>query len=258
MPRLSVAIITFNEEKHIARCIDSVSEIADDIVVVDSFSTDGTKEICLNKKVRFIENKFLGHIEQKNFALGQAENDYVLALDADEALNEQAVKAVIDLKNGESLIHAEFNRLTNYCGKWIKHCGWYPDRKLRLVDRRITQWGGENPHDRMTPSEQVTIKRIDADILHYAIPSIASHAQRANAFSTIAAQQAIEKNKKIYFVIHIILNPLFTFIKKYFFQLGFLDGFYGFVICILSAHSNFLKYTKIWSLKNENTDFANG
>ncbi len=255
MFKLSIAIITFNEEAHIGRCIDSVSQVSDDILVVDSFSTDRTRQIAMKKGVRFIENDFEGHIQQKNFALKNAKYDYVLSLDADEALSEQAIQEVKRIKDEKVFFHIGFNRITNYCGNWIRHCGWYPDKKVRLVDRRYASWGGENPHDKLIPDETIPIKYIDADILHYAVPSIKSHAERANAFSEIAAKQAVLNGKKIFFLIHLIFNPMFTFFKKYFLQLGFLDGFHGFVISVISAYANFLKYSKIWQLKRENTSF---
>ncbi len=244
--KISVVIITLNEEENIQRCLDSVKEIADEVVVVDSFSTDKTPEICRKNQVKFMQHKFEGYVEQINYALSRASHDHILALDADEALSKKAQKKVAEIKKDWQFDGYQFNRLTNYCGKWIHHCGWYPDKKVRLFDRTKTQWGGENPHYRVM-LEKHQVNYLNVDILHYSFPTITSHAQTANNFSTIAAKEAIKKGKKIYFVVHVMLNPWFTFVKKYFFQLGFLDGFYGLVVCVLSAHSNFLKYVKIWS-----------
>ena len=134
MTKLSVVIITFNEEKNIARCLDSIESIADDIIVVDSFSTDQTKQICSQFNVRFIQHEFEGHIEQKNWALQQAKYPHVLSLDADEALTEPLQTLVRSIKENWTADGYTMNRLTNYCGQWIKHCGWYPDRKLRQVN----------------------------------------------------------------------------------------------------------------------------
>jgi glycosyltransferase involved in cell wall biosynthesis len=256
MFKISVAIITLNEERQIGRCIDSVKEIADEVLVVDSFSTDNTQAISESKGARFIQNKFEGHIEQKNFALSKTSFDHVLSLDADEALSSDAIQEIKKIKSSGEFHNYSFNRLTNYCGKWIHHCGWYPDRKLRLVDRRNAFWGGENPHDKLILKKGTPI-HLKADIFHYSFPTIASHVATANSFSDIAARQAILKKRKIYFVIHVLLNPVFTFFKKYLVQLGFLDGFYGFVICRISAYSNFLKYSKIWQLKHENPNIKN-
>ncbi|XOV91877.1 MAG: glycosyltransferase family 2 protein [Bacteroidota bacterium] len=244
--KISTVIITLNEEANIQRCIDSVKDIVDEIVVVDSFSSDRTPEICKENQVTFIQHKFEGYVEQINYALTQATHNHVLSLDADESLSEAARKKVRAVKENWEYDGYQFNRLTNYCGKWIRHCGWYPDKKVRLFDRTKAQWGGENPHYRVM-LEKEQIKYLNVDMLHYSFPSITSHAQTANNFSTIAANEAIKKGKKASFLVHVLLNPPFTFFKKYFFQLGFLDGFYGWVVCVLSAYSNFLKYVKIWS-----------
>lgn len=244
--KISTVIITLNEEENIQRCLDSVKGIADEVVVVDSFSTDRTSEICRENKVTFIQHKFEGYVEQINYALTQASHDHILSLDADEALSEVARSKVFEVKNNWTHDGYQFNRITNYCGKWIRHCGWYPDKKVRLFDRTKAQWGGENPHYRVMLNDE-QIKYLNVDLLHYSFPTISSHAQTANNFSTIAAREGIKKGRKVTFFVHVILNPWFTFIKKYFFQMGFLDGYYGFIVCVLSAHSNFLKYIKIWS-----------
>lgn len=251
---ISAVIITFNEEKNIARCLHSVSEVADEIVVVDSFSTDRTEEICQQTKVRWIQNEFEGHIQQKNYAMQQAKHDIVLSLDADEALSEEAIAHLKQVKEHWQADAYFINRLTNYCGQWIHHCGWYPDRKIRLWDRRKGRWGGVNPHDSVIMQHHATTQRMQGNLLHYSFPTLSSHAQTANHFSEIAAQEAFSRGKRVHWFVHILCNPFFTFLKKYFFQRGFMDGYYGFVICILSAHSNFLKYTKLYELqKNAQT-----
>lgn len=257
MLQLSAVIITFNEENQIGRCIDSIKEVADEILVVDSFSTDKTREIAESKGARFIQNPFEGHIQQKNHGVQLASSDIILSLDADECLDKKAQSEVLRVKENWSSDAYSLNRLTNYCGKWIKHCGWYPDKKVRLFDRRRAKWGGVNPHDRVELQDGATSAHLAGDILHYSFPSISSHVRTADNFSQIAAEAAVKDGKRISILVHIVLNPSFTFVKKYLFQLGFLDGFYGFVICVLSAHSNFLKYTKIWQLKRENSSLKN-
>jgi glycosyltransferase involved in cell wall biosynthesis len=246
--KITATIITFNEEKNIERCILSLKPVVDEIIVVDSFSTDSTKELCLKHEVTFVENRFEGHIQQKNHAMSLASNSYILSLDADEALSEELQQSILKIK-GQSEVKDGYslNRITSYCGQWIKHCGWYPDKKTRLWNKNKGKWGGENPHDRVI-MEGKSIGHLKGDLLHYSFESIESHVQTANSFSTIAAKEAIKKGKKANLFVHVILNPIYTFINKYFFHLGFLDGFYGFVICYLSAVSNFLKYTKIRQL----------
>ena len=165
--KLSVVIITFNEEQNIERCLQSIVNIADEIIVLDSFSTDKTEEICKKFNVKFHQHKFDGHIQQKNRALGLAENDYVLSLDADEVPNEILLSEIMRIKANLSSDAYYFNRLTNYCGKWIKHCGWYPDQKLRIWNKNKGEWGGVNPHDKVIMQENTSLEYLKGDLLHY-------------------------------------------------------------------------------------------
>ena len=161
--KLSVVIITFNEEKNIARCLESVKDIADEIVVVDSFSKDKTEEICRGYGVKFIEHKFEGHIEQKNYASSQATYQHVLSLDADEALSDELKESIIKVKNDWNGYGYSMNRLTNYCGKWIHHCGWYPDTKIRLMDKSKGKWDGDNPHDQFIMQDNAEAIQLKGD-----------------------------------------------------------------------------------------------
>ncbi len=247
MIKISLVIITFNEEKNIERCIDSTIDLVDEIIVVDSFSTDKTKEICLNKKLKFIENTFVGHIEQKNFAISQADNDYILSLDADEALSDELKKNILLLKSNWHSDAYEINRLTNYCGKWIKHTDWYPDRKIRLFDRNKAYWGGINPHDFILTEPEAKISRLNGDILHYSYNSIQQHITQFNYFTDINAREAFQKGKKAG-LFKIIFNPIWKFIQSYFIRQGFLDGYYGFLVCVISAFATFAKYIKLREL----------
>src|SRR6476620_7997347 len=148
MIKLSVVIITFNEERNIGRCLKSVKEVADEIVVLDSFSKDKTREICESHGARFIQHAFDGHIQQKNRAITFAAYPHILSLDADEALDETLIDSIKKIKQNFTKDGYYLNRLTNYCGHWVRHCGWYPDRKLRLADSRKGHWTGVNPHDK--------------------------------------------------------------------------------------------------------------
>ena len=132
MIKLSAVIITYNEEEHLDKCLRSLLDVADEIIVVDSYSTDKTKEICERHHVTFIEQEFLGYKEQKNFAMSKASYDYILSLDGDEALSNQLKQSVLKTKANWIYDGYYSNRLNNYCGQWIKHSDWYPDKKLRL------------------------------------------------------------------------------------------------------------------------------
>jgi glycosyltransferase involved in cell wall biosynthesis len=244
---LSAVIITFNEEKNIGRCIDSLIGIADDIVVVDSFSTDKTEEICRSKGVRFVQHAFAGHIEQKNWAITQATYQHILSLDADEALDETLKKSVLEVKNNWEKQGYYMNRLTNYCGKWIKHCGWYPDKKLRLWDSAKGHWTGINPHDKYELHTGDT-GHLQGDILHYSFYTIEQHLRQVDYFTDISSKALFEKEKKAN-AFHLLINPTIKFLRDYIFKLGFLDGYYGFIVCKISAKATYLKYAKLKQLR---------
>ncbi len=245
MIKLSVVIITFNEERNIGRCLDSVRLVADDIVVVDSFSKDKTKEICLAKGARFIEHIFEGHLQQKNWAITQAKFPYVLSLDADEELNFTLINSILEVKNNFEKTGYTMNRLTNYCGKWIHHSGWYPDTKLRLFDSRRGEWKGINPHDKYElNAANDSIGKLKGDLLHYSYYTVEEHYKQAEYFTTIAAKAYFDLKKKAP-VYKLILNPIAKFLHHYIVHFGFLDGAAGFTIARISAYSTFLKYKKL-------------
>jgi glycosyltransferase involved in cell wall biosynthesis len=247
MINLSVVVITFNEERNIGRCINSVKAVADDIVVVDSFSTDRTEEICMKEGVRFVTHKFEGHIEQKNWAITQAKYPHVLSIDADEELSEDLKKSIIEVKNNWTKDGYTLNRLTNYCGKWIRHCGWYPDTKLRLWDSSKGKWGGMNPHDRYELVKGASKAHLKGDLYHFSFYTIEQHLAQADKFTDILAKAMFEKGKTSTFL-KILIKPAFKFFKDYFILLGFLDGYYGYIVCKISAHATLIKYDKLKQL----------
>ena len=247
MIKLTVAIITLNEEKNIARCLESVKTIADEILVVDSLSTDKTGEICKRYNVRFIEQKFLGYVEQKNFAFNLATYDYVLSLDADEALSEELAAEILKIKSDFKASGYKFNRLTNYNGHWVRHCGWYPDTKLRIALKKKARWVGNNPHDAL--EVEGVVSHLSGDLLHYSYNSISSHVQQTNKFSSIEAHTLFKKGIRAS-LMKLVTRPLFQFFKDYFLRLGILDGVYGFVICFINALYVLLKYAKMIDLQN--------
>lgn len=250
MSKLSVAIITFNEEKNIRRCLESVKEVADEIVVVDSYSTDKTEEICRSLNVLFLKNEFEGYIEQKNYILKQTTLPFVLSLDADEALSDQLKESIISEKKKWQYDAYNMNRLTNYCGKWIKHGGWYPDRKLRLFHRDSGKWGGTNPHDRFILFPGKRVKFLQGDIFHYSYYNLKDHLNQIEHFTNVSSRAFVEKGRKAGFI-KLYLSPVGKFIKDYLVKGGFLDGKAGFTICSLSARATYIKYRKIRKLYAE-------
>ena len=248
MPRLSVAIIAFNEERNIERCLLSVRDVADEIVVVDSGSKDNTEAICKKYSVRFIEHPFEGHIQQKNYAIEQCSGDFILSLDSDEALSEELKKSILSEKaKGFSSIVYKFNRLSNYCGHWVRYCGWYPDTKVRLVKKGTALWGGVNPHDELISNSLSNTIHLKGDLLHYTIASREEHYKQVEFFSTIGAQEAYKKGKKSNWLI-ILIKTSFKFFRDYFIKLGFLDGPTGFTISRISAYATYKKYLKLKQL----------
>ena len=244
MPKLSAVIITFNEERNIARCLDSLAGVADEIVVIDSFSTDMTEKICRDRGARFIQNTFAGHIEQKNFALTQAVFPHVLSLDADEALSENLRAAILALKKDWRCDGYAMNRLNNYCGQWIRHCGWYPDRKVRLFDTRKARWGGTNPHDRVELQTGATQGFLAGDLLHYSYYTPEEHLARVRQYGDIGAKALFEQGQKASLA-QVFLSPLFKFLRNYILKRGFLDGQAGWRICYGAALETAQKYGRL-------------
>ena len=250
MIQISGTIITFNEEKNIARCIESMLPVCDEIIVLDSKSTDRTKEICSKYNVIFKEQSFLGHVEQKNKAIEFASNDFILSLDADEALNKELQDQIIEFKKIRNADALKFNRLTNYVDQWIRHCDWYPDVKVRVWHKDIGKWGGTNPHDLIILTEGAKVRHLKGDLLHYSYESISDHLRQTNKFTTIAAKAAF-KNGTRSSNFKIVTRHIFKFIKDYFLRMGFREGRYGFIICVINAMSSMLKYAKLKELENK-------
>jgi heptosyltransferase III len=248
MVKISVVIITHNEEKNIGKCIDSVMPVADEIVVVDSFSKDRTKAICEEKGVRFIEYPFRSHIDQKNFAAGQSTYENVLSLDADEYLSEELTKSIVEIKMSWPCEAYRMNRLSNYGGKWIKHGQWYPDQKIRLWNKRIGVWGGENPHDKVILKRGTKIVHLKGDLLHRAYKNSSETLLKIQRYSDIFAQE--NTNRKSSSVFKIILRSTFAFFKSYFIKRGFLDGFEGLMVAVAVANHVFYKYAKLYELNH--------
>lgn len=252
MGKISGVIITYNEEEFIGNCIKSLQGVVDEIVVIDSYSTDKTKEICLNYDVRFVENAFSGFTDQKNFANSQASYDFVLSLDADEELSPTLRESILMVKDNLEFDGYSFNRLNNYCGKWLKHSGWYPDCKIRLFNPTKASWKGDNNiHEIIELNNPQSHKHLNGDLLHWAYKSFSAHCLKINKYSDIAARNIVLRNPaKRVSMFKVLFNPFWKFFKNYFIKRGFLDGFAGFTVCMFSAFETFMKYAKIRQLQS--------
>lgn len=242
---LSVVVITFNEEASIARCLQALGDVADEVLVVDSFSTDRTVAICQELGARVVQNAFAGYVEQKNFATGQARFDHVLQLDADEVLTDELRRSIEAAKHDWQHAAYSLPRLTNYCGHWVRHGGWYPDRKLRLYDRRLGRWQGLLLHECYEVAPGQTTGQLRGDALHYSYVSVAQHVAQLNKFTSITAQEWALRGHTRVTLFHLLLKPLWKFGHGYVFRLGFLDGFAGLCIAAISAWGVFLKFAKL-------------
>jgi glycosyltransferase involved in cell wall biosynthesis len=237
-------IITFNEERNIERCITSLKNVCDEIIVLDSFSTDQTEAICRALHVKFLQHAFDGHIQQKNRALQLAETEWVLSLDADEALTDELSDSILKVKQNPSGEAYAFNRLTNYCGHWVKHCGWYPDTKTRLVKKDGAQWTGVNPHDRLERIDQGKVETLTGDLLHYSYYTKEDHFKQIEYFGNIASKELFDQGKNISLAM-LYVKVGNQFIKSFLIKLGILDGKTGFLISIRSAYATYVKYRKL-------------
>lgn len=251
MTPLSVVIITKNEENNIGICIDAVREIADEILVLDSFSTDNTEQICREKGVRFEQHAFDGHIQQKNRAKDLAKHSWVLSLDADEKPDDTLIHNIKSLKEQNfpgNVFGYSMNRLNFYCGKPIITCGWYPDTKLRLWKKESGAWSGTNPHDRFELNPGLTLAHLEGNILHNTYPTFADMVRQADKFAHIAAAQFSSKSL-LWLILKMLFSPIFKYTKNYLINQGFLDGKAGFQICRYQALEVFHKYRLAIKLK---------
>lgn len=246
MPSLSAVIITRDEAANIGRCLASLKGVADEIVVADSGSTDDTEAICLASGVRFFRVEWLGYSRTKNLANDLATGDFILSIDADEALSETLRQAILPEKNRLSGVYT-FNRRTNFCGHWVRFCGWYPDRKMRIFPKNMARWEGDFVHETLRSDHSLPNRHLPGDLLHYSYNSLQEFHSRIETYSSLAAAKLHSKGKKAYWWKQ-IFSPVFKFLVMYFFRLGFLDGKAGWQICYFSAKANYIRYKKLQQL----------
>lgn len=239
--KISAAIITHNEELKIARSIESL-RCCDEIVVIDSGSNDRTVELAQKHGARVIETHWRGYAAQKNFASEACENDWILSIDADEALSEALEGEIWHLKkHGAQRDGYTMPRLAQYLGRWILHSGWYPDRKVRLFNRRKARWEGEYVHESVAVNGSVG--HLEANLLHYTCDSLSEHLRTMDRYTTLAAEQLIDDKRSITWR-HMAIDPAWTSFKSYILQRGFLDGPEGLAIAYMAGIYTFLKYAK--------------
>ena len=247
-PRISATVITRNEADRLAPCLQSLA-FCDEIIVVDSLSDDGTAALARAHGAQVIERPFRGYREQKQFAVEQARHDWVLCLDADERIS-TALRGEIERARAAGFAGAAgyaMPRCTEYFGRMIRHGNWYPDRKLRLFDRRRGRWGGREVHERVEVDGPV--RRFAGEIEHFAYRDLGDQQRRLSRYARMMAEQMHAEGRRAG-IRHLLVNPLWRFVRGYVLRAGFLDGWRGFAIAALDAHYVFDKFLRLWLLQH--------
>jgi glycosyltransferase involved in cell wall biosynthesis len=240
--KISATIITLNEERNLPRAIESL-RCCDEILVVDSGSADRTVEIAKGYGARAIQADWRGYAGQKNYASSQAAYDWILSVDADEALSEDLEAEIWEIKkNGPRFDAYSFPRMAQYLGKWILHSGWYPDRKIRLFDRRKARWVGEYVHESVVAEHRAG--ELKGNLLHYTCSSMSEHLRSMDRYTTLAAEELVARGQRAG-ARRLVLDPAWTFFRTYFLHAGYLDGVEGFTIAYMASLYTFLKYAKV-------------
>lgn len=242
--QISGSIIAHNEEAKIEGCIKSMLEVCDEVVVLDSFSSDDTVDLARSLGAVVYQRSFTGHIEQKNAAVAKTSFDWILSLDADEQLSDELATSILKFKEHPEYTAYRFNRLNNFCGKWIRHGTWYPDRKVRLWRKDMGAWGGENPHDKVVLKPGATTGFLKGDILHYTASNRQEWKAQIENFSSIQAENLKQENFRPN-VFHHYFKPSFRFFQSYILNLGILDGKEGMEIALGQAKLVQRRYEKL-------------
>lgn len=247
--RLSACIIAMNEADRIGDCLASL-EFCDEIVVVDSHSTDATRKIAASAGARVIERDWPGHVAQKEFAIRAAENDWVLCVDADERVSPELREEIVAVRDSGFAGHAgwRFPRLSSYLGRPVRYGTWYPDLQLRLFDRRRGRWGGHDPHDRV--ELEGPVGRLRGDLIHHPYRSIGEHLRTIDRYSTLSAEGMYARGRRAS-VLDLVTRPAVRFLGFYFLRRGFVGGWRGYLLACLHAHNGLMKYAKLFALERE-------
>lgn len=251
---ISACIISFNEEKNIGECIDSVAW-CDEVVVVDSFSEDRTAEIARKRGARVIQNEWPGNVAQKNLALNAAKCEWVIALDCDERVTPRLKEAVVDIMSSAQDVHGYFiSRKTFYLDRWLEHGGWFPEWRLQLFRRNSGRWVGIDPHGRVQVDGRTGLippggRGINtAVILHYSFNSLSHQLKVLDRYTEIQAGELFRSGRRANQV-DLVIRPLWRFLWTYVLRGGFLDGAAGFYMAANHAYAAYMKYAKLWEIQ---------
>ncbi len=248
MKKLSAVLITCNEEEKIQRALRSLKPVSDEIIVVDSYSSDGTVETCRHYTDRVLLKAWDGYREQKQFATDQADHDWILSLDGDEMLSPQLTREILEWKEEEDGCNGYFlPRKTFFMGRWIEHTTWYPDWQLRLFEKSSGCWEGGRVHESVRVTG--TTGRFKGQIYHHTYASFSEYLEQLERFSSLAAQDYFDRGDRARWA-NFVLHPPTVFIKNYLLRRGFLDGMPGLTVSLLAAVSTLFKYLKLWEIQS--------
>lgn len=244
---VSAFVICLNEESQIRRCLESI-KWCQEIIIIDSGSTDQTLEICREYTDKILHRDWSGYVDQKRYGLEQCSSEWVLNIDADEEVSSELKEEIVTLTAQDAKQRLPYNgflisRVVYYLGRWWRNGGWYPEYRLRLCRKSATTWGGTDPHEKASVTGET--KKLSGELYHYTYKDIQDQVNRLNKFASSAAKSMITKGKAPS-IIQMLIRPAFRFIKFYFLKQGFKDGVAGFIIAMLEAYYVFLKYAKVW------------
>jgi len=250
MDKISSVVITYNAAAIIGKCIDALKTVSDEIIIIDSFSTDTTPEICKQKETIFIQHQWLGYGTQKNFGISKASYNYILSIDADEIISDELATSIV--KEKQSGLQGQYSlfRINYYYIKFSKHGASGPGAKVRLFNKNNARWNEREVHETLIIHKEEKIKQLRGYLLHYSYRSISHQIEKINNYTTLGAKELYKKGKK-HFLLKMIFGPPVNFILNYFIRFGFLDGVHGFVLSCFAAHESFVKYAKLWEMEKK-------
>lgn len=237
---ISAVVITLNEEKNIGNCVQALRKLTDDIIVLDSGSSDKTVEIATNNGAKVVSIKWQGYGITKNIGADYTKHPWIISIDSDEVLTDALIEEIKQEKLDPQTVYA-INILTNYCGNWIYHSGWFPSYKKRLFHRDFVRWDDREVHENLTWNGHIKVQRLKNILHHYSYSSFADHQRKGEHYARLGAEHLLIANKKVSWLKK-YFSPLFRFFRMYILQLGFLDKKAGFLLALREARFVALKY----------------
>lgn len=251
MEQLTGVIITLNEEQKIVSTLEALTQVVEEIIVVDSFSTDRTPELCARfPKVKFFQRSFTNYGDQKQYAIDLSSNDWILSVDADEVLSDELIQSILNIKPAFNPdCSYAFRRLDNFCGKWLYSGGFFPAYKERIINRTVSRIEG-NVHEVFVHKRPIEKMKLNGYLYHYSITSVSEHLHLMEKYSTMAAEMMFSAGKNVWYPM-IYIKALYRFLRMYVLQLGFMDGAMGFVMATNTAYYVYLKYIKLYLMQRK-------